>query len=329
MLSEVTGRPKCVRASDVTAPLEAVLQEDMDYLKRRMHLDSHVDHIGSHALWLEFLGSRRNVAHSFTGGSTAWGRFGLVGNRSGGKHFTAALQLSALSDAIGTRIYLSPADLTWADVQKTVHELATQLAYWKTVRQPDLALENLGHANIDPRSHIELALYYHSIRLMLYRPFLCEIDIGGESSQSAGRNKLYARSCVQAAVELVKIMPDDPVAEQVLQILPWWVLTHYICQAAGILLLEMVLGNQHLQGDAQEVIVALKKALNYLWVLCPTSKSAYRAWTMTRLLAERVNQRYRQNDLHDLFLEAPRPREWSSDDAESLLAIVTAISKAP
>ena len=63
---------------------------------------------------------------------------------------------------------------------------------------------------------------------------------------------------------MLDMMPDSPVRAQIFQILPWWSLLHYICQAAAVLLLEISLNMQHMQGKRTKAMTALKKALEYL-----------------------------------------------------------------
>lgn len=326
-LSEMTGRPKAVWASSVTAPSDFMEHaQDLSAIKELMVADSLHGTPGSDASWLALLGRFSDLAHDHRGGETLWEQPGLVSDNVGGTQFTCALELSALSDTIGTRIYLSPADITWADLQKTTHDLSAQLAQWQATHRSRLGLESSGNTDLNARSRLELLIYYHSIAILLFRPYVCEIKIDGESPESTARNKRYARSCVQAAIQLLNVMPDNVVPGELMQLLPWWKLIHYVAQAAAVLLLEMCLNNQHMDGETQTMTAALKKALYYLWILSPLSKSAFRTWTIVSSLVGEINRRYHPNELSGLPLHASRPRQWSAEDERLLAADVATIT---
>lgn len=326
LLSEMTGRPKCLRVTDATVHFDlSFQQQEDDDPERPITIDQSVEGIDSRALWRAFLGSDLEIARNLDGGVTPWDRFGPVGSNMTEKQFAAGLELSVISDKIGTMLYLSPADLTWAEVQDTIQSLQSELANWHENLYPELKLDNVGVTDIDPRSHLELELYYCSVSMILCRPSLCEIRIHGESQGSTEFNRLSARACVQAAIRMVSLMPDEPVAEYVFQVLPWWSLLHYVCQAAAVLLLELCLNVQHMPSETREVMFATKKAMNYLWSLAPSSKSAFKAWTIVRLLVQKVTLRYQRNVLMDIPADAPKPRNWTEDDEHGLMQTVANI----
>jgi len=269
-------------------------------------------------IWRAFLGENQDVAKAFSGGITPWQQFGPLAHSTAEPQFFTALNLSAISDKIGSELYLSPVDLTWADVQGTVRKLERELAKWEADLSPDLQLSNSGMAEIDSRSNLELELYHCSVKLILYRPFLCEILIDEESQSSMAYNRLCAQKCVYAAIRVVNIMPDHAAIENCLQVLPWWGLLHYVCQAGAILLLELCMNVLHMQTETGNVVMAMRKVLEYLWALSPLSKSAHKAWTMFRLLVEKVTQRYQFDMLTDVPQNAQKPYNWTDEDDELL-----------
>lgn len=274
--------------------------------------------VDTREIWRAFLGENQDIAKTFSGVVTPWQRFGPVAHSTAEPQFSAALDLSAISDKIGSELYLSPVDLTWADVQGTVRKLERELTNWEADLSPDLKLSNTSMANIDPRSNLELELYHCSIKMILYRPFLCEILIDEESQGSIAFNRLCAQKCVYAAIQAVNMMPDHAAIENSLQVLPWWGLLHYVCQAGAILLLELCLNVLHMRTETGNVMMAMRKVLQYLWVLSPVSKSAHKAWTMFRLLVEKVTQRYQFDMLTDVPQSAQKPYSWTEEDDELL-----------
>ena len=317
LLSEITGRPKCLRGADASVSRSSSALAD-DSHQPPPKLDHPVQDLDPHEIWKSFLGENQDIASTFSGGITPWQNFGPVAHSTAEPQFVSALELSAISDKIGSELYLSPVDLTWADVQGTVRKLERELTKWESDLSPDLRLSNAGTTNIDPRSNLELEMYHCSIRLILYRPFLCEILIDEESQDSIDFNRLCAQKCVHAAMQIVNMMPDNPAVETYLQVLPWWGLLHYVCQAGAIMLLELCLNVQHMQTETGNVMMAMRKVLEYLWALSCVSKSAYKAWTMFRMLSEKVTQRYHFNMLTDVPQHAQKPFSWTEDDDELL-----------
>ena len=319
LLSEITGRPKCLRGADATVPrISLALGEDQDVRKPPVEMNYPVGGIDPRRVWKTFIGMNQGMANRLSGGITPWERFGPVADSTAESQFTAALELSAISEKVGSELYLSPVDLTWADVQGTVRKLDLELSRWEATVSPDLRLENLGVAKIDPRCILELEMYHCSVKMILYRPFLCEILIEEESQGSIDFNRLCAQRCVYAAIRVISMLPDHSAVEQSLQVLPWWGLLHYICQAGAILLLELCLNLQHMRTETENLIMAMRKALEYLWALSSGSKSAYKAWTMFRLLVAKVTQRYQFDMLLDVPQNAQKPQGWSDEDEQLL-----------
>ena len=323
MLSEITGRPKCINELDVTAPTSSLFSDD-DEDDSGTPATSHVPdaEYSSIDAWNDFLGDTGHIASTFTGGIIPWSSIVQVGGDMSESHFGATLELSGLSNKVGSTLYLSPADFTWADVQTTVRDLESDVARWEASLHPDLRIDNISRTTVDPRFSLDLELSLCSLRMILYRPFLCEIRIEDESAESTKYNQVSAWAGVNAAIRMTELLPDDPVATQVLLVYPWWSLLHLISQAAAVLTLELCLNAQHMQNETAEVMMALRKAMNYIWALAPTSKSAYRAWHIYRPLVGQVAQKYRRSVLTEIPLDAPRPDSWSEQDETMLRSVI-------
>ena len=321
LLSEMTGRSMCIRTLDFTVQIPPM--KPLDHWEHSSSLKAAAgpDRGKVSSLWQSFLGVQRGVALNLSGGTTPWNRFVPVGSNASPQHFTARLALSKISEEIGAKLYFRSIEMTWSDYQHEVRALAGKLQTWSTSLPPELRVDFEGDATFDPRSRLELAMYHHSVRMILWRACLCEITLEGESAASAHFNREGALACIQSALNTMDTMPDAPIAAEVFQILPWWPLLHYICQAAAVLLLELSLNIQHMQGGTTTIMLALKKATNYLWIFAEHSKSAYKAWNIVRCLADKALGRYRTDLFSDVPMAALRP--WNSDNGdETRLEIV-------
>lgn len=317
----MTGRSMCIRTLDLT--LQTAPRKPIDHWEHDSSIKAAArpDLGRVSSLWQSFLGLQRGVALNLSGGTTHWNRFVPVGSNVSPQHFTARLALSKISEETGAKLYFRSTEMTWSDYQHEMRALARKLQTWSESLLPDLRVDFEGDAIFDPRPRLELAMYHQSVRMILWRPCLCEITVEGESAASAHFNREGALACIQSAFDMMDTMPDAPTAAEILQILPWWPLVHYIYQAAAVLLLELSLNMQHMQGGTTIIILALRKATNHLWILAQHSKSAYKAWNIVRCLADKALGRYRT----DLFSEVPtaavKPWNWDNGD-ETRLAIV-------
>lgn len=319
LLSEITGRPKCLKDTDITVPPMFLFYEGGEEVVQVPSISNEPDSpFHSRDLWKAFVADQPEAAQTLTGGVVLWSALASMGQNTSKGHFTAALDLSGISDKIASSLYLSPTDVTWAEVQSTVRVLEADLQHYLGELQEDLTMETITNTQNDPRATLELEMYLCSLRMILYRPFLRKIQIEDESVESAEFNQRSARAGVNAAIRMINILPHNSSIAQVLQTLPWWILLHYISQALSALILELCLSLQHMQGQTYETMTAVRKALGYLSSMSSGSKSAYRAWTTYRSLIEKVAQRYSHDALANLPLQAPVPVNWAVSDQQML-----------
>ena len=318
LLSEMFGRPMCIHTNDFTVDIPP-----SDQWEQTPGHGASADSISgrSASVWRSFLGIHRGVALNLTGGVIDWDRFVPVLSNFSPQHFTTRLALSEISEEIGAKMYTRRTETTWFAYQHETRALNEKLLSWRASLPSELQIDFADHALHDPRSRLELAMYHDCVTMLLWRPYLCELVIDGESMSSASFNKEGARTCVQAALHMIDTMPDAPVRAEIFQILPWWSLLHYICQASAVLLLELSLDMQHMQEGTTTVMLALKKAISCLAILAQHAKSAYKGWKLVRCLADKVLQRYTTDIFSDVPMVALRPWNWD-DGNEAILDVV-------
>ena len=314
LLSEQSGRPKCITTSCVTLPLELLSRHNGQRSDRGSPYED------SRALWYGILGTYSDVATAFEGGTAPWHRRPGVGTVPLEQQFMAGINLSRISDTISNDLYLQAASSSWLEVQNNVKASEKSLQAYRDTLLPAISMHGIYDDNPDIRSQLELDLYRCSVQMILYRPFLCHIVLEGQSKDSHAFNQRCARGCVEAATDCLNLIPDQPVAHLILRTLPWWSLLHYICQAGSVLLLELCLNTVHMQGESQLVITPMVKVMAYLECLSSDSKSAYRAWTIFRSLLDRAMRRYRTNLLKDLPEMVQRPGRWTQGDEDVMQA---------
>jgi hypothetical protein len=312
LIAEITGRPKSIFLSDVTTPT--------DLLQRHEHIDQgnledgdYISALESRSMWLEFLRAKRDISQAMTGGMVPLTSFPSLGRGVSPQYFPHRIHLCRLSDRIATKLYSGTSDCTWAQIQSRIGELQTDLRFWSESLPDELNLQSDVTMDTDPRARIELALYYHSVQMILHRPCLCEVIIENQSSASQEFNLSSARACVHAAMSLLAVLPDNPSAHESYQLLPWWALLHYVAQATAVFMLEMALGCQHFKNEIPEVVDYLRKAMAYIWCMTQESLSAYRAWRLFRNLLSFIQEEDDQYHAVDIPQYAPVPTGWTDE----------------
>jgi hypothetical protein len=286
----VTGRPTLLSLADVTVPIGPI--HALPAMTGPSRSSGSGPPTTSRKIWLDFLNSTRDLPQRMTGGVIPWKSFAAVGQSASPSHFPQRLLLCRLRNKIAEEIYSGTLEDSWVEVQCKISELQTEFRHWAEDLPDDLAIQSKAPATSDPRTKIELSMYYSSVQMMLHRPCLCAIVIENESLQTQEFNRHCARTCVHAAMSMLAVMPDSPSAHEAYQLLPFWALLHYVAQATAVLLLELSLDGQHFLTETTEVVNYLRKAVAYLWRMTENSLSAYRAWRIFRRLLSAVSERY-------------------------------------
>jgi hypothetical protein len=226
-------------------------------------------------LWLNFLRSGRNISEPMRGDQISRPNFQFVNHGTPPlQHLSYRIQLSTISNHIMARLYAPSTSDSWAVTQKKISSLQNELSAWDKSLPVGLRLGSTMATNSDLRANIDLALYQPSLKMILYRPCLCHIQIPRESVGSKEFNRLAASNCVYAGVALIDLLPDDPTIHGAYQLLPWWSLLHYLGQALGVFILELCLEMKHCQGSPNQLTPHIRKAMAYLWCLSNGSLSS-------------------------------------------------------
>ena len=118
--------------------------------------------------------------------------------------------------------------------------------------------------------------------MTIHRPCLCRLDrrIPAQSVKSREFNRAAAASCVDAARDMLQMLPDEPNAVGLNRIGPWWCLIHYLVQATVVLLLELSFRANHMPEEAENIFDGAQKAVRWLHNLGEENYSARRAWAL-------------------------------------------------
>jgi hypothetical protein len=227
------------------------------------------------------------------------------------------------------QLYAPSTSHSWAATQKKIIVLQNELDAWDKSLPEELSLVSVVAFNSEPRAKIDLALYQQSLKMILYRPCLCHVQIPRESDGSKEFNRLTASNCVYAGMGLMDILPDDPTTHEAYQLLPWWNLLHYISQALGVFILELCLDMEHFQDSANQLTPHIRKAMAYLWCLSNGSLSSYKAWRIFRHMLASVSSRIDNFDISDIPMQTYLPKGWTEAEENILMNTLGSMEEDP
>ncbi|EXJ85613.1 hypothetical protein A1O1_05979 [Capronia coronata CBS 617.96] len=213
-------------------------------------------------------------------------------------YFLHLVQLSRLTQNIFHRLY-NPASIqgTWSDVQKTISELEDQIEHWYRKLPPAFAFRRKQRDRSCYEYRLGLGFSYYSAKMTINRPCLCRLDrkIPGQSGKSLDFNRQSAAKCVEAAMETLGMIPDEPNAVGLIRVGPWWNILHLLVQASTVLMLEISFRANHMPEEADNILEASKKGVRWLHALAEDNLSARRAWAMCYSMLGEAAQKMGRN----------------------------------
>ncbi len=196
-------------------------------------------------------------------------------------YFLEYTQLTRLTQQILNRLYTPfAAQRSWSQIQAIISQLEADLESWYR----DLPAVFDFKRKLRDQEFMEyrwnLGFFYYSTRMKINRPCLCRLDrkMPNQSAQSREFNRVAAERCVDAAQEMLSLIPDEPNAVGLNSIGPWWNTLHYLMQATVVMMLEMSFRSSHMPEEAGNLLKATKKAVRWMHQMAEDSVSARRAW---------------------------------------------------
>lgn len=224
---------------------------------------------------------------------------------NGSLYFLEYLQLTRLTQQILSRLYTPlAAQKSWSEIQTVISALNADLESWSRDLPPifDFKRKLRDQEFMDFRW--SLGFFYYSTRMKINRPCLCRLDkkLPAQSDRSREFNRDAACRCVEAALEMLALIPDEPNAVGLNRIGPWWNILHYLVQSATVIMLEMSFRASHMPEEASTLLKAAKKAVRWLHQMAEDNVSAKRAWrlcdSMLRETAPRIGETVEDLPLH-------------------------------
>lgn len=139
--------------------------------------------------------------------------------------------LAVVIEEIVNQIHVSS---LWIDKEKRIDDVRSRIEYWKNSLPASLNFTtvDLQSSVSQTRYKLGLAFHYQSARIVLGRLLLCRRDeLGPDHLQMF--NHTMTMMTLDAAKQILDLLPDQPNTVQLYQMFPRWSVLHYISRAAG------------------------------------------------------------------------------------------------
>jgi len=206
-------------------------------------------------------------------------------------YFFHRTKLSVFTSEVLTRLYRSTAmNASWSQTQANMLDLAVELEHWRADLPAVFDFSRQQHDNQWLCQRTGLGFFYYSTMIIINRPSLCRVDrkIPNESGKARDINRSTAMRCVHAALDMLKLMPDEPNPVGLYKVSPWWCLVHHLMQASTVLMLELAFRADHMPAEVEKIFESAKKVVIWLRAMSEYDIAAGRAWRMCDDMLRRV-----------------------------------------
>lgn len=225
-------------------------------------------------------------------------------------YFLCLVQLSRLTRMALYRLYTPTAVAEVWKYHRTIKDLQHQAENWFEGLPMPFNFKNKQHETRYIKERLNLGFLYYGTCIIINRPALCPIDQGISSQLkiSPTRNTDAAVLCLEAAMDMISLLPNTPDPIMLNGIGPFWNVLHWLVRACAVLMLELSLRACHAPKDAGKTLRTAKKAVRWIHAMGEASESARRAWflcdTFLRDAAKKIGR-----EITDLPNEPPRAKQ--------------------
>lgn len=135
-----------------------------------------------------------------------------------------------------------------------------------------------------------LALTYYSTKIGITRPCLCRMELNHTDREIESFCKDQAVECVEAALLILRFLPDSADPITLYKTTPWWNMPHFLMQSAAVLLLELSFNCQHWPENEHTITKAAEKVYEWLGAISRSNKTTERAWLLCGNLLRRLGK---------------------------------------
>lgn len=160
-------------------------------------------------------------------------------------YFFCLIDLTVISHTASARVYNKEAlNLGWDEIKSRIDLYNGIMLEWRANLPDSLKFDTLASTSnpnllINDAFRASLALKFHSSRIILNRPCLTRKKSGENDKPRLSRTrKDIEMTCLQSALAIISIFPDEPSTIWLRNIV-WWSILHFLVQSIVILLISI------------------------------------------------------------------------------------------
>ncbi|KAF4765641.1 hypothetical protein HAV15_003522 [Penicillium sp. str.  len=211
--------------------------------------------------------------------------------------FSYGLGLTILIREVIENLYApGTAHKAWVEVNIAIDSLNIKANNWLASLPAPYQFQKICVAGPLRRQISRLAFQFYSTKLLITQPCLGRLIHSSAEVSNAPEipSDPMAEICIQAACQLLDLLPNEPNLTWLYGIIPWWSALHYLMQAITIMLTRLFVRTTVGTIDTNGVSLKLEKALGWLKALSKVDISAQKAWLVSADIISR--QKYLNSD---------------------------------
>jgi hypothetical protein len=137
-----------------------------------------------------------------------------------------------------------------------------------------------------------LALRFYATKLIITQPSLRLYQTSSEPGPPGTTCDNMAMICVQAACQMLDLLPEEAESSWLYGIAPWWCILHNIMQSTTVLLVELFTRTHLGTAKAASLIQRVQKATRWLNEMSARDPSSQRAWLVCMDILSRHGSKF-------------------------------------
>ncbi|CAG8383686.1 unnamed protein product [Penicillium salamii] len=304
VLCEITGRPPSTGHAFCTTPLPIpFLEEDIED-ERVVQL---VSSPGARSAFLSSLlsdapalipkespGQLRNREKQKQPGEKS-GQLGfeiLTPNAS--LYFLYAVDLAHLLQRAVAAIYVPGlARQSWYEVEAAISTFNGHVDNWLSRLPVQFQHISSYPAQEFLNQRVGLACRFYAAKMIILQPCIRRLaQMSSEASTPGTVCDNLAAICVQAAGQMIDLLPEIGNTDWLYGVAPWWCILHNIMQATSILLTELLTRAIPHTAQASNMAAKLKKAIEWLHAMSAKDEASRCAWVICAEILSRHGSKF-------------------------------------
>lgn len=297
-LCAMTGRPPCTDRVSCATPLPVPYEEGKfqeEYVTSLITDQQNRDRFMTSLLLQENWNTPKgNLAHHTPLRRSALedmkrtdkSGFTLVENLSPNEslYFLYMLDLTfIMREALDTLYTREASHKSWAEFEFAIATLNSNADSWYARLPTHYQLDSMYAAGPLWCQSVSLAFRFYSTKLIISKP--CFDRRAQRSTGASGTHgavcEAMASVCIQSAIQILDLFPDDPDPAWIYGLSPSWCALHYIMQSTTILLTEYLFQSQPCS-DTAEIAKRVQKATRWLRTMSIEDPPSQRAWLVCK-----------------------------------------------